>query len=353
MLPRPPCTALALALVGCGSPQTEPAFSSVQDPGSSTATPEQGTTSTGATSEPGGTSGPQESSTGASSTTHHDPSTGDASGDDGSTTATDPAAAALSWLFDLESGSVASPDGAHDGAELDAAGCADVEDAFVVSGEQPVHSGDFSLAVRFEQAWLEDNPDCGTVRSFFSQSEAVRIEEGLEYWHGWAVYVPDDVGDSWTTVRWATGGQANKALSIDLLPDLTWRFRATPIGEGDFELTLSPDQVDFGDGTPEVWHEFVAHFVITTEEQDGFFQVWHRVQGDEDWTQVVDATGRTANLDAPFPFMVRHGMHSGHGWGDASSTARVLYFDEVRFADGAVAGFDDVVPGAAAGLLSR
>ncbi|MEM6990816.1 MAG: hypothetical protein AAF721_09970, partial [Myxococcota bacterium] len=57
------------------------------------------------------------------------------------------------------------------------------------------------------------------------------------------------------------------------------------------------------------------------------------------------SVGRTANFDAPFPFAVRHGLHSGHGWGDDNSDSRVFYFDEVRF--GTVdAGFEGVAPGA-------
>jgi hypothetical protein len=249
----------------------------------------------------------------------------------------------LLWLFDLESGAVQDEGSAHDGAALGQT-CGPLEDAFHVGAGQPVHSGEYSLRVRFDQAWFDD--DCGAVSAFFSQGQAAQIEEDVEYWHGWAIYLPDDGGDNWTTTRWATDGQNNKALSIDLRSDLTWRFRATRIGTAEpFELTLSPDTVDFGTGTTEVWHEFVANFVISSDESLGFYRVWHRVRDESEWTQVVDATGRTANRAAPFPFEIRHGMHSGHDWNDSDSASRVLYFDEIRFG-GADVGFDGVAPGA-------
>ncbi|MEM6996358.1 MAG: hypothetical protein AAF721_37975, partial [Myxococcota bacterium] len=176
----------------------------------------------------------------------------------------------LLWLLDAETGLIQPPAEAHDGADASVGNCGDDSIAYVMGGDQPVHSGAASLAVRFDRAWLDDNPDCGAVRAFFVQSDVVQIEPDAEYWHGWAVYVPDEPGDTWTVARWATEGQSNKALSLDLRSDLTWRFKSTQIGSnGSFDLTLTPATVDFGAGAADTWHEFAANFVMTTDEDAG------------------------------------------------------------------------------------
>jgi hypothetical protein len=317
------------------------------EPGPASTTGEASTSGGGSTDSPGTT--PGDSTTGDPGSTTGDPGgpgTGGTSDGGSTTTATEPQPdGALLWLFDAETGAIQDPASVHDGASAGLpGGCGDHPEAFVVSGEQPVYSGQYSLQVRFDRQWLESQPDCTAVKSLFIQNEAGALQEDTEYWHGWAVYVPDQTGDRWATARWATAGQNNKSLTVHLASDLSWQFRATQIGTSpDFELTVSPDVVNFGEPAPDEWHEFVANFMLSSDENKGFVRIWHRVRGDENWEMVVDATGRTANSSAPFPFAIRMGMHSGHSW-NAPGDTKVLYYDEIRLGTSEV-GFDGVAPG--------
>jgi hypothetical protein len=257
------------------------------------------------------------------------------------------AAGDVVWLFDGETGAIQSPASSHDGGEPFNA-CSPQADAVTVSDQYPAHTGKYSLRVLTRRSWLEDDPDCGTVSTFLTQDTAVKVQEDQEYWHGWAALVPDDVGAHFWSTIWSAEGPENRSLRVNLQNDLSWSWTSQQIGDYQpYDLTLDPDQAMIGASEPETWHEFVASFMLSADDSKGFFKLWHRLQGEAEWQEVVDAHGQSANMTAPYPFRVRHGLHAGHHWHDTDSGQRMIYFDEIRFGD-ASSGFDSVAPGSGA-----
>jgi hypothetical protein len=238
----------------------------------------------------------------------------------------------LIWLLDGETGSLGDVAAAHDGAMKVQCGlhpgAIEIDDSF------PHRAGTHALRAHLDKAWFDAGECTSYKMAMISKKGEIGWQSGEEAWLGFSVFVPDDwktPGSIWNIVDWHPGPGPGPQVYVKLLADASFR-----VG---FKEGLGAP-VDFGTGTKAVWNDFVTRFVIS-KGRDGHFSLWHREQGQREWSAILDFDGPTMIEQAEFPIYPNMGLF-GH-W-DGPTTQPTVFLDEIRAGAGS-ASFEEVMPG--------
>jgi hypothetical protein len=245
----------------------------------------------------------------------------------------------LLWLFDGETGVLGDRLAPHDGGRASVCNH-HPEEALRFVASDDAYAGDFLARFHMESEWSWGRGfGCqAKIRSRLRSPEGIDLHEGEGYWLGFAVRLPED---------WAMPARNYTVMSIHPAPgdgpavyliyDADLRRRIN------FKPDLGPRNHYFGEVTPGTWDAYVVHLVMAHDDR-GHFRLWHRHEGDAEWTEELDYSGPTMRPEMEYPAMPQLGLIAGGEVWDDPQPSRTAHFDEIRLGTDET-GFDVVAPG--------
>lgn len=183
------------------------------------------------------------------------------------------------------------------------------------------------------------DPKC--KNKYRSELQVNEIEVGVDYWYGFALYVPSSVPANEGFIFWQIHGRKDDCESYRNPP------AALALSDGEFlkishtwdNKKCSSDggpknnktQVTAADISRDQWHEYVIHLRMD-HGGDGHFEVW------QDGDLVYDFEGRVGFNDTKKPY-VKWGMYS---YNSPVKSKAVTYMDEMRIVENG--SYADVSP---------
>jgi hypothetical protein len=264
-------------------------------------------------------------------------------------------AAATIELTDFESGVI--PQGYR---RITCAACVDAI-SVVDSSNINARSGKYAVKFKILQNTSLDTNIGGSRRPRAQLSKpkgisaGLSVDKGKEYWAGFSIFVPNDwVTDNtrhdsiadfhvvrdrctngvWDQINGAIEPESSSPLQFDILGN-DWRIRSkwdsrpchTNPTEGQDIVYRKP----FKKG---VWTDFVVR-VIFSYDNKGILQIWKNDGGNNGLELIVDRIGVPNSFNNEVGNYFKFGIYKAK-WEtqtDSPVQKRVIYFDEVRFAD--------------------
>jgi hypothetical protein len=118
--------------------------------------------------------------------------------------------------------------------------------------------------------------------------------EGKEYWYSWSTLFPTD----WTEprnwgifIQWHSFNWTPPAVALTAREDSAYlNLNAGPLSEPCCGGSTRKRWLVLPTLSKGLWNDFIAH-IKWTSGNDGYITLWHRVEGQNSYTKVLDASG--------------------------------------------------------------
>ncbi|MEM9456621.1 MAG: heparin lyase I family protein [Myxococcota bacterium] len=214
----------------------------------------------------------------------------------------------------------------YDGAE----GKGSALDPSVCTAHGYKDSGEKTFAGNKAQRFELRPGDSKCKNKYRSELQVNDIDRGVDYWYGFALYIPNAVPANEGFTFWQIHGRKddcenyrNPPASLALTDGQflrvahTWDNKKCSSNNGPKN---NRDQVTIGEISRNQWQEYVIHLRMD-EGGDGVFEIW------QDGVQVYDFEGPVGFNDNQDPY-VKWGMYS---YNSPVASKAVTYMDEIRF----------------------
>lgn len=201
----------------------------------------------------------------------------------------------------------------------------------------PARSGDRVFRAFYDvKNWGEDSN--GKYRSELLEPAKGLYDNDVDYWVGFSFFLKDNENNrKMVQSQGQLGAFAQWHTKPSDGPDI-WHFK-----DGRFNIKVGQLPVEWcGPCELGVWHDFVLSVKFTTNANQGYGKIWHKLATEDDYTVIYDKTGQT--VKSGINYYQKLGFYRADD-GMNGATYGEQFYDEFRIATGPNANFNSVRPG--------